>query len=75
MALLVSKEAYGDDVTDIARAILTTGHSGKHDLGLEPERQCYHADCIAMIFAFFFFFLMTSQKRRFSSSVFTLGEM
>lgn len=65
-----------DDATVTAGAFLTTRHSGKHDLGLEPERQCYHADYIALIFAFFFFFsLMTSRKPRFSSSVFTLGEM
>lgn len=44
-----------DDVTDTAEAFLQTGHSGKHDLGSEPERQCYHAECVAMIFAFFFF--------------------
>lgn len=62
-----------DDVTDTAGAFLPTGHSGKRDLGLEPERQCYHAECVAMIFAFFF--LMTSRKPIFSSSVFTFGEM
>ena len=45
-----------DDVTDKAEAFLQTGHSGKHDLGSEPERRCYHAECVVMVFAFFFFF-------------------
>lgn len=34
MALMVSKEAYVDDVADTVGALVPTGHPGKRDLGL-----------------------------------------
>lgn len=73
LALLVSKEAYVDNVADIAGTLWPTGHPGKRDLDFS-QMHSYQAECVAMIFgslSFFFFFLATSQKHRFSSSVFT----
>lgn len=58
LALLVSKEAYVDNVADIAGTLWPTGHPGKRDLDFS-QMHSYQAECVAMIFgslSFFFFF-------------------
>lgn len=72
MVLLISKKAYVDDLADI-RGFLPTRHSEKNDLRLSLKDR---VTMLSVLLSFYIsIFVTTFQKLRFSSSVFTFGEM